>query len=121
MFDTLFYLQGWTCGQAGPSFVDLQVITRVSLDSGSAFFTASGIGYLIGSLLTGCLYDRIKEKIVLVCAALCGLGTTVAIIPWMTVYEAMVFMFLLFGISAGLLDTSKTSFDITQFLFKEFQ
>ena len=30
-----------------------------------------------------------------------------AIIPWMTVYEAMVFMFLLFGVSRGLLDTSK--------------
>ena len=44
-----------------------------------------------------------------------------AIVPWMTVYEAMVFMFLLFGISAGLLDTSKICFDITQFLFMEYQ
>ena len=101
------YIQGWTGGQTGPAFLDLQIITGVSIDRGSAFFTASGLGYLTGSLLNGYIYDKVRHKIVLVFASLCGLGIVTAIIPWVSVYEVMVLMYFLFGVSGGFLDTSK--------------
>ena len=95
------------CGQIGPSFLDLQIITGVSIDRGSAFFTASGVGFMTGSLLNGFIYDRLKDKVIIVFSAIVGLGTVFAAIPWVTVYEVMVLMFLIFGTSAGILEASK--------------
>ncbi|KAK3109169.1 hypothetical protein FSP39_024591 [Pinctada imbricata] len=101
-----FFALGWMAGQAGPSFLDLQLITNVSLDRGSAFFTAGGVGYLSGSLVTGYVFDKIKDKVFIVFISLVGMGVTTAAIPFCYIYELMVFVQLVRGITAGGLDTS---------------
>ncbi|KAK3108830.1 hypothetical protein FSP39_016710 [Pinctada imbricata] len=93
-------------GQIGPSFLDLQLITNVSLDRASAFFTAGGVGYLTGSLLTGYVFDRIKDKVFVVFISVVGMGVTTAAIPFCYIYELMVFVQLVRGITCGGLDTS---------------
>jgi MFS family permease len=68
---------GWIIGQFGPSFLDLQIITHTRLEQGSAFMTAHSVGYLIGSLVSGILFDRFN-KILLIFFTIFGNAVTVA-------------------------------------------
>ncbi|VDI73266.1 MFS transporter, FHS family, Na+ dependent glucose transporter 1 [Mytilus galloprovincialis] len=94
---------GWIIGQFGPSFLDLQIITRTRLEEGSAFMTAHSVGYLVGSLASGILFDRFN-KIMLIFTAVFGNAVTVAIIPWCSRYELMIFIHLIKGVFSGSLD-----------------
>lgn len=94
---------GWIIGQFGPSFLDLQIITHTRLEQGSAFMTAHSVGYLIGSLVSGILFDRLN-KILLIFFAIFGNAVTVAIIPWCSRYELMILIHWVKGMFSGSLD-----------------
>ena len=49
----LYSIQGFAVGQRGPAFLDIQIITQTNVEQASFFFTASSIGYLVGSLIAG--------------------------------------------------------------------
>ena len=112
-------LQGWLVGQTGPSFLDLQIITDVNLDKGSAFLTSNAIGYLLGSLVTGYLYDKMEDKVLLVFISTFGIGLATVFIPWASVFELMVFIMSVRGFLGGGLDTSKNFFSYKSINIKE--
>ena len=112
-------LQGWLVGQTGPSFLDLQIITDVNLDKGSAFLTSAAIGYLLGSLVTGYLYDKMEDKVLLVFISTFGIGVATVFIPWASVFELMVFIMSVRGFLGGGLDTSKTFYSYKSINIKE--
>ena len=93
-------------GQFGPSFPDLLVVSRTSLERGSLFFTMGTVGYLMGSLLTGYLFDkRIMDRNLIMFLAVIGYGAVIAVIPWCGLYEAMVIIHVVKGAFGGGLDT----------------
>ncbi|XP_060085156.1 sodium-dependent glucose transporter 1-like [Ylistrum balloti] len=98
-----FAVLGWTIGQFGPSFLDLQVITGSSLREGSAFMTAHSVGYLLGSLTSGLVFDSL-DKVLLVFYPVLGNAVTIAIIPWCSPYGLMVFIHWVKGLFSGGLD-----------------
>ena len=65
--------------------------------------TAHSVGYLIGSLVSGILFDRLN-KILLIFFAIFGNAVTVAIIPWCSRYELMILIHLVKGMFSGSLD-----------------
>ena len=80
--------------------MDLQQLVGVGTSKGAAFFTAAGVGGVVGSLVGGALYDRFNQYLVLFVSMLLY-GVTCALIPLCRAYWLMVFMFLLHEMSTG--------------------
>ncbi|XP_061180711.1 sodium-dependent glucose transporter 1-like isoform X2 [Saccostrea echinata] len=101
-----FLALGWVEGQFGPTFPDLRLIAHATLEEGSLFFTMGTVGYLLGSLLTGFLFDRrVLDRNLLMFIATAGYGVIIAIIPWCGLYEVMVIIHIVKGAFGGGLDT----------------
>ncbi|XP_061180632.1 sodium-dependent glucose transporter 1A-like [Saccostrea echinata] len=101
-----FLTLGWAEGQFGPTFPDLLHITNTTLEKGSLFFTMNTVGYLLGSLLMGFLFDRrLLDRNLLMFLIIAGYGVIIAVIPWCEMYEVMVTVFIVKGSFAGGLDT----------------
>jgi MFS family permease len=94
----------------GPAFLDLQIITNTDLEKASAFFTAHAIGYLVGSLVGGVLYDKFNKLLVL-CVSTAGMGIVTAVIPLCTPYIVMIAVHFVSGFFKGPLNTGKYSND----------
>lgn len=95
-------------GQFGPTFPDILLISRTSLEKGSLFFTMGTLGYLIGSLIMGVVFDkRILDRNLLMFLATMGYGVIIAIVPWCSLFEAMAFIHVMKGAFGGGLDTCK--------------
>lgn len=100
--------QGWANGIIGPTFPDILLIAHTSLEKGSLFFTMGTLGYLIGSLIMGFVFDkRILDRNLLMFLVLVGLGVSVAVVPWCSLFEAMIFIHVMKGIFSGGLDACK--------------
>lgn len=71
----VFIALGLSTGSVGPSLANLAVHTGVALAAISIVFTARSLGYMIGSLISGRAYDRIKGHpiIVMACALLASM------------------------------------------------
>lgn len=99
-----FIAFGWTMGQTGPSFLDLQLITGSTLEKASAFLTSGSVGYLSGSMISGFLHNKLHGDLLLfVCVfvnVVCNL-----IIPWCSIYEVMIFLMFLRHTFLGAWDT----------------
>lgn len=97
-------------GHFGPSLLDLRIITSTSLKQASAFMTGHSVGYLIGSIVMGIIFDKMrKEKTYSVAWSVVGMTVTLAVIPWCYIYELMVAMHVFMGLAGGGLDTRKYS------------
>lgn len=95
-------------GIIGPTFPDILLIANTSLEKGSVFFTMVSLGYVIGSLIMGCVFDkRILDRNLFLFLLLAGLGVSVAVVPWCSVFEAMIFIQMMKGIFSGGLDACK--------------
>ena len=90
--------------QLGPSLLDLQQITESSLEEASLFVTATFIGYLAGAVASGAVFERINAYLIIF-ISLMFMASTCAAIPFCVIYEVMVFMHILKGIGAGILDS----------------
>ena len=94
---------GLTTASLGPTLQNLADNTHSTLSQVSYLFTARSLGYLIGSLLGGRLYDRIKGHrvagIVLLIMAL-----TLALAPFIPILWLLIFDLLILGIGEGALD-----------------
>ncbi|KAJ8314121.1 hypothetical protein KUTeg_008682 [Tegillarca granosa] len=100
-----FVNYGLTCGLFGPSLLDFVEITKSTLPEVSSTITASGLGYLTGSIFTGIIGNRIHTDLL---SFLSCFGSSVAIlvIPWCSILEIMVFAFVVKGFLAGIQDTA---------------
>lgn len=102
-----FFVLGWTIGQFGPSLLDLRIITSTSLKEASGFMTGHSVGYLIGSVTLGIIFDKMrKEKTYSVAWSVVAMTVILAVIPWCYIYELMVAMHVFKGVAGGGLDTT---------------
>ncbi|XP_069114281.1 sodium-dependent glucose transporter 1-like [Argopecten irradians] len=111
------FIHGWSRGLFGSSYTDIRMISGSSLDDGSWILTSSSIGFALGSILQGFLYSRVNSK------ALFGITSIVcctafAVVPWCTVFEAMMFTYITIGVGQGVL-ASGTTVDIISLWGKE--
>jgi FHS family Na+ dependent glucose MFS transporter 1 len=90
----------------GPAFLDLQIITSTDLEKASAFFTSGSVGYLLGSLVAGIVYERVNKS-VLLGASVAGMAAVTAVIPICSPYVLMIAMQFLCSCFKGALDTGK--------------
>lgn len=98
-----FIALGTTGAVLGPTLRGLAEHTRSPLSQISLLFTAASLGYLIGSLLSGRLYDRVPGHPVmaaglLVLAAMLGLAP---LSPWLW---SLFLVFVIIGIAQGAVD-----------------
>ncbi|XP_011427625.3 sodium-dependent glucose transporter 1A-like isoform X1 [Crassostrea angulata] len=102
-----FFVLGWTMGQFGPSLLDLRIITSTSLKQASAFMTGHSVGILVGSVVLGIIFDKMKqEKTYCVAWTVLTMMFILAVIPWCYIYELMVAMHVFKGLAGGGLDTT---------------
>ncbi|XP_071102724.1 sodium-dependent glucose transporter 1A-like [Haliotis cracherodii] len=99
-----FSMLGVCIGQRGPSFLDLQIITDTDVERGSAFFTAGSVGYLVGSLISGFVYDKFNKVLTMFFLGLC-MGISTGILPFCSLYGLMVAIHLVTGAFMGGIDT----------------
>ncbi|XP_076461713.1 sodium-dependent glucose transporter 1A-like [Babylonia areolata] len=96
---------GFVVGQLGPAFLDIQIITQTDAEQASFFFTAGSVGYLVGSLLAGMIYDKLNKSLLLL-LSLVGLAVSTAILPWCYLYSLMITIHAVVNLFVGILDTS---------------
>lgn len=72
--------------------------------------TAHSVGYLIGSLVSGLLFDRFN-KILLIFSSVFGNAVTIGIIPWCSRYELMIVIHWVKGLFSGSLDAGKIDYN----------
>ncbi len=98
-----FVALGLTTASLGPTLQNLADNTHSTLSEVSYLFTARSLGYLLGSLLGGRLYDRIKGHRV-VGTVLLVMALTLALAPFIPILWLLTFDLLLLGIGEGALD-----------------
>ncbi|XP_060081918.1 sodium-dependent glucose transporter 1A-like [Ylistrum balloti] len=94
------FTMGFAKSQLGPSLIDLQIISRVGLEEGSAFITAVFTGYMVGICVGGIIYYKARRTFTVIGGNVLLTITTLAI-PWCSFYWLMLFVFSIFGFSLG--------------------
>lgn len=102
-----YYLAFVTLGTAsavlGPTLLQLAENTGVKLGDISLLFAARSIGYLIGSVLGGRLYDRRPGHPVM-SLMLIGLAVALALMPEISLFWILVTVVLVAGLAEGTVD-----------------
>ncbi|XP_005104820.1 sodium-dependent glucose transporter 1A [Aplysia californica] len=101
----VFLTLGMCIGMHGPTFLDLQIITNTDVERGAAFFTAGSIGYFIGSVATGAVYNYVSQSLLLFIGST-FLGVVCCITPYCSPYALMIFIRGAGGVACGFVDTT---------------
>nr|KAG5706155.1 hypothetical protein BaRGS_025777 [Batillaria attramentaria] len=96
---------GVIAAQRGPAFLDLQLITNTNVQQASAFFTAGSVGWVVGSLSGGLVYDLLSKSLLLI-LGVAGMAVTTVATPFCTMYALMVAVSFLGAITGGMVDTA---------------
>lgn len=100
---TAFVALGLAYASLGPTLTDLAAHVGSSLTAISYVFTARGLGYLVGSVIGGWLYDRVGGNPVMA-AVLVLVAAVMVVIPLVPVLWLLVGLILLIGIFEGAVD-----------------
>lgn len=108
LLKTIGYYAGFLCiGLAasviGPTLPGLAENTNTQLGQISILFSARSVGFLIGALAGGRIYDRLPGHPVLA-AGLLGMALTIALTPTISLLWLLVLVILLLGVSESMLD-----------------
>ena len=95
-----FFSFGLIISIIGTALPYLAEHTGVSLSRISLIFTMSSIGFFIGSILSGIMYDKIPGNI-LIFTALCLSSTVAFFIPVITSFPLLCAVIMVFGFSNG--------------------
>lgn len=88
--------------------IDLKERINTDTTHMALIFTARSVGYLLGSLVGGFLFDHFdKQLLLMVTLIVAALATS--IIPWSLTLTVLTVMMSLQGMSMGVLDTGKIS------------
>lgn len=99
-----FITLGWSSGMGGPTFPDLRLIVQKDISAASWLFTVGAIGYVVGSLVFGVLYDRLNKLLILAFSTF-GFAVFNGAKPWCSLYPVMLLIQFLVGAFCGGLDT----------------
>ncbi len=99
----LFVQLGLVTSTLGPTLPSLAAQAGVALDRVSLLFTSLALGYLLGALLGGWLYDRMGSHPVLV-AMLALMAVAVGLVPLLPALWLLAAVWLLVGLAGGALD-----------------
>jgi fucose permease len=98
-----FVLLGLTVAAEGPTLLKLAEHTASELDQISSLFLFSSLGYLLGSLVGGRVYDRMPGHRFM-SGIVVFLGFIIALVPLATSREALFTIVFILGIAKGALD-----------------
>lgn len=99
-------LQGLIAGQAGSTFLDLQIITNTDTDKASVMFTGTSVGYLVGSIVCGLIYDRFNKSLLLF-LSLVGNAIATISVPFCPLLGIMLVFRSLQGFFGGAVETGE--------------
>lgn len=99
----LFVALGLVTSTLGPTLPALAGQTGVKLDRISVLFTSHALGYLLGALLGGRLYDRMAAH-PLLAAMLALMAVATALVPLIPSLWLLAAVWLLVGLAGGALD-----------------
>jgi FHS family Na+ dependent glucose MFS transporter 1 len=94
---------GLISASLGPTLPALAEQTQTALSAISFLFATRALGYLIGSLLAGRLYDRMTGHPVMA-VALVVMGIGMAVAPFFSLLWALALVLLIIGVGEGTLD-----------------
>ncbi|XP_064614172.1 sodium-dependent glucose transporter 1B-like [Liolophura sinensis] len=77
----VYFVGGALKGQEGVTFLDLLILTDSDMESGSLLLTCSALGFMLGPLLLGFLYDRYNNS-GLFAIFIVSSGLLTYVIPW---------------------------------------
>ena len=96
--------QGLCISIPGATLPDLEERTNSSTERIALIFTARSMGYLLGSIVGGLLFDYFDQQILLFYTlVLTGIATIA--VPWCTALVALACMIAVQGLALGVLDT----------------
>ncbi|MBN1312848.1 MAG: MFS transporter, partial [Anaerolineae bacterium] len=98
-----FIVLGLATAVLGPTLTGLAAQTHTEIGAISFLFTTSSLGYLLGSLIGGQLYDRMPGH-PLVAGMLVGLAATLALIPLVPWLLVLSLLTMLLGLGQGIVD-----------------
>lgn len=98
-----FIALGLTSSSLGPTLPGLAQQTGVHLSQASILFTARSLGYLIGSLRGGLLYDRVPGHLV-AAGALVGMASFMALAPAVPLLWLLALVLGLLGFVESMVD-----------------
>lgn len=98
-----FIALGMAAASLGPTLPGLAEHTRTGLSEISFLFTARSMGYLIGSLLGGRLYDRLPGHFIMA-TVLMMVAVTLSLAPLMPLLWLLTIVLLVLGMAEGALD-----------------
>ena len=105
----LSLLQGLCIAILGPTLLDLQQRTHTDIKQISRVFTVRSIGYLVGSIVGGFLFNFFNHScLVGIFLLLTAIGTALA--PWWQQLSRLMACISFVGMSMGLLDTGEFTF-----------
>ncbi|MBN2499116.1 MAG: MFS transporter [Anaerolineales bacterium] len=103
LYFAAFITLGITSSAYGPTLPELSANTGVSLKTLAWLFTGSSIGYMLGSLIAGQLYDRIKPHLVITIALFVVAGIT-ALVPTLSIFWLLLAVTVISGFAGGSVD-----------------
>ncbi|XP_070572006.1 sodium-dependent glucose transporter 1A-like [Ptychodera flava] len=87
----------------GPTLLDLQAQVHTTFEKIALVLSVANIGYLIGSVFGGFLFDRFDSHLVLA-LTMFGLAVLGASVPWCLMFIVLLLNFVLWGCTKGCLD-----------------
>ena len=103
LYFAAFIALGIISSAYGPTLPELSANTGVGLDTIAVLFTGSSVGYMLGSLAAGQLYDRVKPHLVMTILLFIVTGMT-ALVPMLTTFWLLLGITMLSGFASGGVD-----------------
>lgn len=98
-----FILLGLTISAEGPTLLKLSEHTSSTLGQISSIFLFGSFGYLVGSYISGRIYDRVPGH-QFMAGILVMLGIVTALVPVVTSLNVLLIIILILGLAKGALD-----------------
>jgi FHS family Na+ dependent glucose MFS transporter 1 len=103
-----FVVLGIAVAALGPTLPGLAAHTRTALNAISFLFTARSLGYLLGSLLGGRLYDRLSGH-PLMAGALILMAAMLALVPFLPILGILVAVLFILGMAEGVVEVGSNT------------
>ena len=100
-----FFGIGLLLAMLGPTLIDLSEQTGSSLESVTYSFTARSVGYLIGSIVGGEIFDRVANPCTMISSCLFVAALSSFLVPLMPNVASLCCTVVFQGLGMGVLDT----------------